>query len=143
MGGLAAPAGLFATALLLGGMVFFAVVVAPTVFRTLEPQSAAVFLRRLFPVYYVWGAALAGAGAFALVPVSWEAAVVMAVVASGFVFSRQALMPRINAYRDAERAGDTSAHVNFARLHRLSVVINLAQMLLAALVLVGFAGHAW
>lgn len=143
MGGLAAAVGLFATALLLGGMVFFAVVVAPTVFRALEPQSAGTFLRRLFPVYYVWGATLAGAGAFALVPVSWEAAVVMAVVAAAFVFSRHALMPRINAYRDAEFAGDASAHAPFARLHRLSMAINLAQMLLVALVLVGFAGRAW
>jgi hypothetical protein len=75
--------------------------------------------------------------------VAWEAALVMAVVASGFVFSRQGLMPRINAYRDAELAGDASATQPFARLHRLSVVINLAQMVLVALVLVGFAGRAW
>jgi uncharacterized membrane protein YhiD involved in acid resistance len=125
--GLAAGVGLFATALLFGGMVFFALIVAPNVFRALGPQHAAAFLRRLFPVYYVFGAGMAAA----------------AVVASGFVFSRQGLMPRINAYRDAELAGDASAKQPFARLHRLSVVVNLAQMVLVALVLVGFAGRAW
>lgn len=143
MQGLAAGVGLFATALLFGGMVFFAFIVAPNVFRALGPQHAGAFLRRLFPVYYVFGAGMAGAAAIALVPVAWEAALVMAVVASGFVFSRQGLMPRINAYRDAELAGEASAKQPFARLHRLSVVINLAQMVLVALVLVGFAGRAW
>jgi hypothetical protein len=141
--GIAAGVGLFATALLLGAMVFFAVVVAPSVFRALEPRHADAFLRRLFPVYYVFGAGMATAAAIALVPVAWEAALVMAVVASGFVFSRHGLMPRINAYRDAELAGDASARLPFARLHRLSVAINLGQMVLVALVLVGFAGRAW
>ncbi len=143
MEGIAAGVGLFATALLLGAMVFLAVVVAPTVFRALDARHAGAFLRRLFPVYYVFGAGMAAAAAIALLPVAWEAALVLAVVAAGFVFARQGLMPRINAYRDAELAGDAAAKVPFARLHRLSVAINLAQMILVALVLVGFAGRAW
>ncbi|WP_439576395.1 DUF4149 domain-containing protein [Elioraea sp.] len=143
MQGIAAGTALFATALLLGGMVFFAFVVAPTVFRALEAKAAGAFLRRLFPVYYVWGTGMAGAAAIALVPVAWEAAIVLATVTAGFVFAHQALMPRINAYRDAELAGDASAKRPFTRLHALSVAINLAQMLLVALVLVGFAGRAW
>jgi hypothetical protein len=138
--GISGGVALFATALLLGGMVFFAFVVAPSVFRALEPRAAGVFLRRLFPVYYVFGAGMAAAAAIALVPVMWEATIIMAVVAAGFVFARQALMPRINAYRDAELAGDASAKLPFARLHRLSVAINLAQMILVAVVLAGFAG---
>ncbi|TQF81116.1 DUF4149 domain-containing protein [Elioraea sp. Yellowstone] len=143
MEALATGVGLFATALLLGGMAFFAFVVAPAVFRALGAEAAGAFLRRLFPVYYVWCAGMAATAAVALVPLAWEAAGVMAIVAAGFVFARQALMPRINAYRDAARAGDASAQARFVGLHRLSVAINLAQMLLAALVLVGFAGRAW
>jgi len=138
-----ASVALFATALLLGGMVMFAAVVAPMVFRALEPAPAGRFLRQFFPLYYVYGAALAGAAAFAFVPLAWEAAVVMAVVALGFVFARQGLMPRINAYRDAELAGDRGAKKPFARLHGLSVVVNLAQMLLTAAVLIGFSLGAW
>lgn len=138
-----ASVALFATALLLGGMVMFAAVVAPLVFRVLEPVPAGRFLRQFFPLYYLYGAALAGAAAFAFVPLAWEAAIVMAVVASGFVFARQGLMPRINAYRDLELAGDHSAKKPFARLHGLSMVVNLAQMLLTAAVLVGFSLGAW
>lgn len=143
MPAIAAAVGLFATALLLGGMVFFSLVVAPVAFRTLGTEMAGTLLRRLFPLYYAWGMGMAGAAAFALAPVAWEPAVVMATVTGGFVFAREVLTPRVNAYRDAERAGDTSAHARFARLHRLSVAINLAQMLLVALVLVGFVGRAW
>lgn len=139
MSALSAIAALFATALLFGGMVFFAVVVAPQVFRALEPTAAGTFLRRLFPVYYVWGAGLAGAGALAFLPILWEASLILAVVCLGFVFAREALMPRINAWRDRELAGDASAHRPFARLHGLSVALNLAQMVLVAVVLVAFA----
>jgi hypothetical protein len=134
-----ASVALFATALLLGGMVMFAAVVAPSVFRLLEPAAAGRFLRGFFPLYYVYGAALAGAAAFAFVPLAWEASVVMAVVALGFVFARQGLMPRINAYRDLELAGDESAKKPFSRLHGLSVAMNLGQMLLVAAVLIMFA----
>lgn len=130
---------LFATALLFGAMVFFALIVTPTVFRALEADAARRLLRRLFPLYYAFGAGTAGAAAIALLPLAWEAAVVMAVVGSGFVFARRALMPRINAYRDAELAGDAAAALPFARLHRLSVAVNLGQMALVAAVLVGFA----
>jgi hypothetical protein len=143
MEGFTASVALFATALLLGGMVLFAAIVAPSVFRLLEPAAAGRFLRGFFPLYYVYGAALAGAAAFAFVPLAWEAAIVMAVVAVGFVFARQGLMPRINAYRDAELAGDASAKRPFARLHGLSVVVNLGQMLLTAAVLIGFGLRAW
>jgi len=139
MGAFSAVAALVATALLFGSMVFFAVVVAPQVFRALEPASAGAFLRRLFPVYYVWGAGLAAAGAVAFLPILPEASLVLAVVAAGFVFARQALMPRINAYRDLELGGDAAARRPFARLHGLSVAINLAQIALVAVVLVAFA----
>ena len=39
---------------LLGGMVFFPSVVAPRVFRVLEPDDAGRFLRALFPAYYLY-----------------------------------------------------------------------------------------
>ncbi len=138
MSTLPATAALFATALLFGSMVFFAIVVAPQVFRSLDPSSAGTFLRRLFPIYYLWGAGLAGAGALAFLPLLWEASVILAVVCAGFVFAREALMPRINAYRDLELAGDATAQRPFARLHGLSVAINLAQIILVAVVLVAF-----
>ena len=40
---------------LAGSMLFFAFVVAPTVFRALPGEHAGPLLRALFPRYYLWG----------------------------------------------------------------------------------------
>ena len=46
-----------------------------------------------------------------------------------FVFARHWLMPRINDARDASTNGDAEATLTFERLHKLSVVINMLQLL--------------
>jgi hypothetical protein len=129
---------LLATALLLGGMVFFAALVAPLVFRALPAEPAQRFLRALFPLYYLWVLGCSAAAAVALFPLSKPDSGVMAVVAALALWLRQALMPRVNALSDRARAGDAAAKRHFARTHRLSVFANLLQMLAAAVVLAGF-----
>lgn len=143
MAALTTNVALFATALLLGLMVMLPVFIAPQLFKALDTAAAGRFLRQLFPRYYAYCGGLAAISAFALLPLAWEAALVMATVTVGFVFARQALMPRINAFRDLELAGDHSAKKPFARLHGLSVMLNVGQMLLTAAVLAGFAFRAW
>ena len=119
-----------ATAILLGGMVYFAGVFAPVVFRNLPADVAGGLIRRVFPVYYLVGLVLAAlAGVVALPGRPVEGAVLLAV-AVGFLFARQVLMPRINAARDS------GADARFSRLHRFSVAINMVQLLAAAVVLV-------
>jgi len=125
----------FATALLLGGMVMFAGVAAPTVFRTLDEAAAGRLIRALFPPYYALCGALAGAAALAAAPTQPWLALVMALVAAGFVLARHGLMPRINALRDAHLDGDAAAGARFRRLHRVSVVLNAGQAVAAAAVL--------
>jgi Domain of unknown function (DUF4149) len=110
----------------LGGMLFFAAVFAPAVFRTLQPATAADFLRQVFPVYYRVLTALTILAALLLWD-RWEA-LVLAMIALLFVFARYGLMPRISQARDARLDGDESEGRTFVRLHRLSVVINLSQM---------------
>lgn len=118
---------------LIGSMLFFAAIVAPTVFRALPAEHAGPFLRRLFPRYYAWGFSLAALASLlaALAGATPAAIVVLALIALGFGFARQVLVPRINRARDAELAGDAAAGRRFARLHRLSVLLNLAQLLAA------------
>jgi hypothetical protein len=124
----------------LGGMVFFVGAVAPTVFRVLPQAEAGRFLRALFRNYYVAFAAssLLATGAAAAAGRGWEA-VLLAVVAAGFIGARQGLMPRINALRDRMLAGEAAAAPAFNALHRASVWLNMAQMavLLLAAVLLG------
>ena len=48
------------TAVLLGSMLFFAIMVTPNVFRLLEKDTAGGFLRAFFPKFYLWGIIISG-----------------------------------------------------------------------------------
>ena len=129
---------LFATALCLGGMVFFAACIAPLVFARLPAEHASRFIRALFPVYYLYVLGLSTAAAIALLPLSLVAAGLAAASALAALWLRQVLMKTINHLSDAAQAGDTAAAARFGRMHRLSVVMNVLQMAVLAVILAGF-----
>lgn len=127
---------LFATALLLGSMVFFSFVVLPVAHRRLEPLAARRFVRALFPVYYKVIAALATVATLCLMAVDDRLlASAMAFVAVLAAFVDLGLRPRIYSLQDATQWGEDDARPIFRRLHRLSVLINLAQIAAVAVVL--------
>lgn len=128
---------LFDVALLLGGMVFFAAVMAPLVFTRLPAQQAGIFIREVFPVYYLYVFVGSAVAAVALSP-RWDA-VWMAAVGLVTLWLRQWLMPRINTASDAARKGDTDAKRWFDQFHRFSVVVNFIQILVVGLILARFA----
>lgn len=119
--------GIIAVSALFGAMVFFPSVVAPTVFRALEPDDAGRFLRRLFPSYYAFMIIMSLVAAATLYARPLLAGG-LALVAATTLFVRQFLVPKINAWRDAELAGDASAGKKFATGHRASVMVNVAQL---------------
>jgi hypothetical protein len=129
---------LFSTALLFGGMAFFAALIAPIVFRVLPVEMAGRFIRSVFPPYYLWVLATSAAACVALFPFSKPDAGIMAVIAGLTLFLRQVLMPRINALSDRVKAGDATAQRGFDTGHRLSVAANLLQLIAAGVVLAGF-----
>ena len=113
-------------ALILGGMVFFAAMFTPLIFKRLPAETASGFIREIFPVYYRLMAAFSIAAAL---PIWYRVeAVAMAAVGVVFIAQWQLLLPAINRARDGRDAGDEAAARRFARLHRVSVLINLAQM---------------
>ena len=116
---------------LIGSMLFFAVTVAPTVFRALSAEQGGKFLRRFFPQYYLWGIALGILCTLAAL-LSGSAVVtgLCVLVTALFVYARQWLMPRINRARDRELDGETAAGDAFKRLHLQSVLVNLLQLVL-------------
>ena len=120
----------------LGAMLFFAVGVAPAVFQALPIEQAGQFLRKLFPRYYlalIVGSGVAGSLWIGSAPLAAGTCLLIAV---STLWIRQRLVPRINQLRDAELAGDTAAGPRFATLHRVSVIINMIQLLaLVALLL--------
>jgi len=118
------------TGTLLGIMLFFAAAVAPTVFRTLPAEHAGSYLRGIFPVYYTWGIILALVISFIAYHTNITVFIISSVITVFFIYSRQGLLPRINLAREAKLAGDLAGQATFKRLHLLSVLINLTNMLL-------------
>ncbi len=129
---------LFATALLFGGMVFFAAFMTPLIFAKLDGDVRGQFLRDVFPWYYLTVLCLGAIAALAVI--SWRPVdgAILAGVAGVAVVVRQVLLPIINRARDGRDSGDAEAAKRFSRLHRLSVWINLSQMLAVAIVLARF-----
>lgn len=119
-----------------GAMLFFGAVIAPLVFTRLPEETAGPFIRQVFPVYYaVLGGVTGLAGVLALLG-SGGAAMALLLVAVGFGFARQVLMPRINDLRDRELDGEERAGRLFSILHRSSVALNAVQMVVLLLVVV-------
>lgn len=125
-----------AVAALFGGMLLFVLVVTPTVFRSLGGAPAQSFLRALFPIYYVYLAVTALVGCVATITPNPRLGMLLAAIAVSAAGLRQFVMPRVNAARDAEQAGDAGAAAQFRSLHRLSFAVNLAQLLVAGVVVV-------
>lgn len=108
-------------ALALGAMLFFSFALAPLVFAKLPRETAGSFMRAAFPVYYL---ALAVVSLLAaLLAGTRVEAVALWLVAAGFLLMRFWLVPALDRVRGKDDAG-------FRRLHRLSVVVNAAQMIL-------------
>ena len=130
----------------IGAIVFQSAVVAPAVFVDLDEAGARAFLRTLFPRFFRLGlicGALMLAGLLGLgVVAGWTATVV--VIASGTIVMvtleaiSLAMVPHINAARDAGEAG----RLKFTRLHRTSVLLTVAILLLGIAILSTVAARA-
>ncbi|MEO1694439.1 MAG: DUF4149 domain-containing protein [Pseudomonadota bacterium] len=113
-------------AMSLGAMIFFSSVVAPTTFRALGEEDAGKFLRALFPNYFeINGVVALAAAALALHPIASPVLVVAGIAMIGVKY---ALIPKINDARDRWVGGSQAAKAEFDRGHRLSVVINVVEM---------------
>ena len=117
-----------------GVIVFFSFVVAPITFITLDIENAGKFIRRLFPFYYGFNLfCLILSLLISLVDGSFAVRyhiVILCVIL--FLFTLFYLMPKINKYRD------NSNERMFNITHRLSVVINYAQLILLAIIASGY-----
>lgn len=112
----------------LGIMIFFSMIVAPLIFKTLPAQWAGVYVRAFFPVYYwVLGGLTAVASGFATHGrVQW----MCAICAVCFFFLVFVITPLINRARDAVEPE------NFNLYHWISVVLNLLQICVLIMCLV-------
>ena len=134
-------AALSMTALILGSMIFYAFVVTPLVFAKLPRETASEFLGEAFPVYYLVMGCASGLALLFSAPGGGADPIVLAMVVAGFVVARQVILPRINRHREGRLAGEERSAAAFRRLHRASVLLNLAQMIAVAAVFLRLAAR--
>ena len=121
---------------LLSIMIFYSFGIAINVHRTLDKENAGKLLRKLFPIYFLWGLFISIlAEIIFLLNAKQEQAFIMALIVIGFLYSRQILVPKINKSRDLANEGDEKSKKDFNSLHFQSVAINLIQMLLLTIIL--------
>jgi len=129
---------LIALGVWLGAMIFFASVVAPTVFGTLEPLMAGQMIRRVFPRYYLFGLICLSlatlASLFAPISSPWITVACTAMLGITF-YARQMLMPQVNAARDAMMEAGETHSADFKRLHQRSVQLNTTEMVVCLVLL--------
>ena len=121
---------------LLAIMIFYSFGIAINVHKTLDKENAGKLLRRLFPIYFLWGLFISIlAEIIFLLNAKQEQAFIMAIIFIGYLYSRQILVPKINKSRDLANEGDEKSKKDFNSLHFQSVAINLIQMLLLTIIL--------
>ena len=131
-----------AVLLWLGVMGFFAFVVAPAAFTALDREAAGRFVGAVFPRYYLVGAVLGACALLALVvrrvradgrQGDWLGGALVLAMLALTLYGWLAVLPAAQAARQAMRHASSGAvgveALSFARLHRLSTILNGAVML--------------
>ena len=117
--------------LVLGIMLFFSFILAPMIFKVLPPDNAGVFIRAIFPYYYLMNLLILGLVSGFYIFYQTFILDFYLVLASAllFFFNLVYLMPKINKLKDErnEKA--------FKISHFISVVINFAQLVMLGIVL--------
>ena len=113
---------------LLGGLFFFAALVAPNVFKSLDEKNSRLFLRGIFPKLYLYSGILSLFISLNLFFINNFLSFVFFIITLGYFYSRQYLMIRIN------KASDQKNQKEFKKLHRFSVLIFITQILLMILI---------
>ena len=123
---------LYITSIIFGIMVFFSFVVAPIAFSSLNKESYSVFIRRIFPYYYLINLALSLAVLllFIYLNIFGIKFYLISVIAVLFFISNYVLMPLINKF------SDKNLHQKFKYSHLLSVVLNFIQMFCLVIILI-------
>ena len=122
--------------MILGFMIFFPIVVAPSVFKNFNEKQSSVFLRSFFPKYYLFGIIITLIGIF-ISALEKDFVIILgfSLIFLSFVFSRQYLTPLINKAKDEIIKSDDLSKVKFERLHRFSVIINILQIFICIIIL--------
>lgn len=134
---LASSIGDLAMALVFGGMAMFSFIVAPAAFKAIGTQQAGALMRALFPLYYRVMAIASAIGAVAFAFAGRHEEWALAGVALGFVAMLYIVLPAVIAAQTARDAGASGAAARFAKLHGLSIALNIGLFLVVFATMIG------
>lgn len=118
----------FSIPFLVGSLIFFSAIVAPTTFINLDQKNARKFIRNIFPKLYMWAHLLSLIIALLLIFYDFILGAITLMVSFGFLFSRQYLVKWINAISDV-KIKNKQQQKRFNLLHSLSVMIFISQII--------------
>jgi len=126
-----AQSALYLTAIILGAMIFFSFVVAPTTFKLLDEKNSRKFIRGIFPFYYLLNLILSFVASvlFFLKQNLSIDFLLMTSICILFAISNFILMPMINKFRD------NNEDKKFKISHFISVIINFIQLIFLVIIL--------
>ena len=117
--------------LVLGVMLFFSFVLAPMIFKVLPPDNASVFVRAIFPYYYLVNLLILSIiSSFYIYYKTFVLDFYLILISALlFFFNLVFLMPKINKYKDQQN------EKGFKISHFISVIINFVQLIALGIVL--------
>lgn len=123
-----------------GAILFFSAVAAPTAFRSLDSENAGIYIRAVFPRYYLFGLVVGGFTigigiVFRFLSANWGGLSLLTLGLVGVMwvttaYAHFALRPQIEVLREARARASQgtpeyeSANEQFRANHLLSVVLN-------------------
>ena len=108
--------------LVAGTIVFHSAIVAPTVFRTLGERDASVFLRTIFPKFFLFLTFINVINFFVALIDGQFGVMVMAAISAVLMGIAYGIIPMTN------RSRDEGLQQRFAQLHRVSVLLTVAVL---------------
>lgn len=108
--------------LVAGTIVFHSAIVAPTVFRTLSERDASVFLRTIFPKFFLFLTIVNVVNFFLALIDGQSGVMVIAAVSAVLMVIAYGLIPITN------RSRDEGLQHRFSQLHRVSVLLTVGVL---------------
>ena len=108
--------------LVAGTIVFHSAIVAPTVFRTLGERDASVFLRTIFPKFFLYLTLINMVNVLLALIDGQFAVMVMAAISAVLMGIAYGIIPMTN------RSRDEGLQQRFSQLHRVSVLLTVAVL---------------
>tara|TARA_B100001778_G_C17965439_1_gene352336 strand:+ start:79 stop:462 length:384 start_codon:yes stop_codon:yes gene_type:complete len=108
--------------LVAGTIVFHSAIVAPTVFRTLGERDASVFLRTIFPKFFLFLTLINMVNVLLALIDGQFGVMVMAAISAVLMGIAYGIIPMTN------RSRDEGLQQRFSQLHRVSVLLTVAVL---------------